>query len=221
MACRYKELHYRLDDVEKLRLYAQSTTSKPHALEESLDKAKSWSKNWEQKAKEGSEKMKSVEEERDRAKEKAQVTRLAVVAVGNAKAWAEEDRARVQGTLAASEEAKCKAESKTARLEVERTSLLLQIRAVKDEVCFLQSQAVKNKEAMEEDYQKALEEIFSYGYGCCVFKHNICGDHPEVPKGVPDSSILLPLEFFADPRCPLVLAAIEDTTTEGHLSEVA
>ena len=35
---------------------------------------------------------------------------------------------------------------------------------------------------------KALEVIFTYGYGCCVFKHNICGDHPEVPEGMPDST---------------------------------
>ena len=38
-----------------------------------------------------------------------------------------------------------------------------------------------------EEYHKALEVIFAYGYGNCVFKHNICGDGPEVPKGMPDS----------------------------------
>ena len=50
------------------------------------------------------------------------------------------------------EEAKCKAEAKTDILDVERTSLLLEIRATKDDVCSLQSQAGKDKEAMEEDY---------------------------------------------------------------------
>ena len=52
----------------------------------------------------------------------------------------------------------------------------------------LHSWAGKDKEAKEEDYKKALELIFAYGYGCCVFKHNICGDNPEVPNGMPDSS---------------------------------
>ena len=56
----------------------------------------------------------------------------------------------------------------------------------------LQSQAGNDKEAMEEEYQKALEVIFAYGFGCCVFKHNICGDHPKVPKGMLDSANLLP-----------------------------
>ena len=81
-----------------------------------------------------------------------------------------------------------KAEAETARLVVERTSLLLELRATKDEVSSLHSQAGRDKEAMEEEYQKDLEVIFSYGYGCCVFKHNICGDRLEVPNGMPTSS---------------------------------
>ena len=53
-------------------------------------------------------------------------------------------------------------------------SLLLEIGAEKDEVCSLQSQVGKDKESMEEDYQKAREVIFSYGYEYCEFQHNIC-----------------------------------------------
>ena len=60
--------------------------------------------------------------ERDRAKEEAQVARLAVVVAGDAKALMEE--------------AKHKAEVKSARLEVEQTSLLVEIGVVKDEVRF-------------------------------------------------------------------------------------
>ena len=75
-------------------------------------------------------------------------------------------------------------------MEVERASLLLELEATKDEVSSLHSQASRDKEAMEEEYQKALEVIFAYGYRCCVFKHNICGDHPEVPNGIPDSVAL-------------------------------
>ena len=74
---------------------------------------------------------------------------------------------------------------------------------------------------MKEDYQKALELIFAYGDGCCMFKHNICGDQPEVPNGMPDSSDLLPPEFFMNPRCPPALATIEATTIEVDQSEAA
>ena len=72
---------------------------------------------------------------------------------------------------------------------------------------------------MEEDYQKALEVIFTYGYRCCMFKHNICGSQPEVPDGMPDSSDPLPPKYFANPRCPLVLVVTEATTTEVDLTE--
>ena len=57
---------------------------------------------------------------------------------------------------------------------------------------------------MEEENQKVLEVIFSYGYGCCVFKHNICGDHAEVPEGMPDSVDPLPPKFFVNLSCPHV-----------------
>ena len=66
--------------------------------------------------------------------------------------------------------------AKVSCLEVEWTSLMLDIRVAKDEVSSLQYQVGKDKEAMEKDYQKALEVIFTYGYKCCSFKHNIYGD---------------------------------------------
>ena len=86
MAHHHRELHYRLYNVEKLRLYAQSATIEHRALQESLDKAKSLSKHWDQEAKEGKEKMKGAKEERDKAKEKTSVARLATVAIGDTKA---------------------------------------------------------------------------------------------------------------------------------------
>ena len=105
-------------------------------------------------------------------------------------------------------------------MEVERISLLLEIGgAVKDKVSSLQSQAGKDKAAMEEDYQKALELIFAYGYGCCMFKHNICSDQLEVPDGMPDSSDPLPPKFFMYPKFSLVPAATKATTAEVDQSE--
>ena len=101
------------------------------------------------------------------------MARLATSMAGNARARADEDLARVQKALAAVEEGRHKVEAVTACLEVEVTSLLLELEATKDEVSSLYSQGGRNKEAMEEEYEKALEVIFTYGYGCCVFKHNI------------------------------------------------
>ena len=88
------------------------------------------------------------------------------------------------------------AKQKAKRLEVELTSLLLELRETKDEVSSLHYQEGMNKDAMEEEYQKTLEVIFAYGNECCVFKHNIYGDHPEVLDGMPDSADPLPPEFY-------------------------
>ena len=63
------------------------------------------------------------------------------------------------------EEARRKVEFKVAQLEVDQTSLLLELGATKNEVFYLQSQVGKDKEAMEEEYQKALEVILPMGTG--------------------------------------------------------
>ena len=104
-------------------------------------------------------------------------------------------------------------------MEVERISLLLELGVTKDKVSSLHSQVGKDKEAMEEEYQKALKVIFYYRYGCCVFKHNICRDHSKVSDGMPDSTDPLPAKFFINPRCPLFQAAAKATTTEAPPSE--
>ena len=46
MARQHKEFQSRLDDAEKLRLYAQSAISKHQALDASLAKAESQLKHW-------------------------------------------------------------------------------------------------------------------------------------------------------------------------------
>ena len=62
---------------------------------------------------------------------------MVAVAVGDAKVRAKEELARVRVSLAGL------AEVEATRLEVERTSLMLDIGAAKDEVSSLQSQAGK------------------------------------------------------------------------------
>ena len=183
-----------------------------------LAKAKFRSKHWKREVKAGAEKVARAERERDEAKEEAQVAWLAAIATGDSKARAEDDLTRVQEALSIAEEARRKAEAETSRPEVERTSLLLELRAAKDEVSSLHSQASKDKEAVEEDYQKTMELIFAYGYECCVFKYNICGDQPEVPDGMHDSSNPLPSEFFTNPKCPPASATTEVMAVEAEQS---
>ena len=154
-------------------------------------------------------------------KHKAKVAHLATSAAGDAKERAEEDLSRVQEALAATEEGRCKAEAGNARLEVEWTSFLLKLGATKDEVSSFHSQVGRDKEAIKEEYHKALKVIFANGYRCCVFKHNICGDYPEVLDGMPDSADPLLPNFFVNPGCPPVQVAVEAIATKAPLSETA
>ena len=96
-------------------------------------------------------KIEWAEKERDEAKQEAKVTRLTAVAAGDAKARAEDDLTRALNALEATEEDEHRLEAEIACLVVERTSLLLELEASKDEVPSFHYQAGKDKEAMEED----------------------------------------------------------------------
>ena len=54
---------------------------------------------------------------------------------------------------------------------------------------------------------------------CCMFKHNIYESQSEVPDGMPNSSNPLPMEFFANPRCPPVLTVTKAATAKVDLIE--
>ena len=97
---------------------------------------------------------------RDEAKHEAKVAHLATTTIGDAEARVEDDLANALDALASTEEDHRRSKAEIACLAVKQTSLLLELEATKDEVSSLHS----------------LEQIFSYGYECCVFKHNICGD---------------------------------------------
>ena len=68
---------------------------------------------------------------------------MAAFGEGDAKAQVEDDLARAQATLVidnkATHKIKAEAKAEAALLEVERTSLMLKIKATKDEVSSLQS----------------------------------------------------------------------------------
>ena len=54
-----------------------------------------------------------------------------------------------------------------------------------------------------------------------MFKHNIYGDQPEVPDGMPDSSDPRPLKFFVNLRCLLAPTTIEAIASEAEQSKMA
>ena len=135
----------------------------------------------------------------------------------------ESELARVQRALAASEdtrqkvdseldgaqqalatfgEAWRKAEEEVSLLTDERVSLLVELKASKDELSAFRAKASKEKKALEKEFDISFEVIFNYGYGCYAFAHNICGSKPRIPARMLDTSRSLPPEFFYQSSMP-------------------
>ena len=153
MALQQREFLSWLDDVERLRLYSQFFISKNQALGASLAKAESKLQHWKQEAKAGVEKIERVEKEKDKTKQEAKVARLVA---SEGKARAKDELIRVRDALVVTDVDRRGLEVEVSCLSVEQTSLLLELEASRDEVSTLHSQVGKDKEAMVEDYQKAL-----------------------------------------------------------------
>ena len=99
-------------------------------------------------------------------------------------------------------EACTKAEEINSRLTDERLSLILELGTLKDDFAALREKAIADREVMEVEFDVSGDTLFNYGYGCCVFTHNIGRSKPQIPDGMPDPSAPLTPEFFANPRCP-------------------
>ena len=144
IAFQHREFQSRLDDAEKLRLYAQSAASHHQTLNASLTKAKSSSKHWEREAKDIAENVTRTKKERDDAKQEARAAQLVATTAGDAKARVEVDITKALNSLAATKEGgrRSKAEitylkAEFAHVEAERALLLLELEASKGEVSSL------------------------------------------------------------------------------------
>ena len=120
--------------------------------------------------------------------------------------------------MALAGEACRKAEDESGRLADKRLSLVMELGAVKDEFAAFREKAAADRETREAEFDSSGYALFNYNYGCCVFMHNICGSRPHIPDGMPDPSVLLTPEFFANPRCPpsVLLAAAAPKLVEEH-----
>ena len=124
-------------------------------------------------------------------------------------AVAESDRLRVESERGASREAlsmvgeACtRAEEENSRLTDERLALIMEHTTIKDDFAAFREKVVVDREAMEANFDASGDTLFNYGYGYCVFTHNICGSKPQIPDGMSDPSVPLTPEFFANPRWP-------------------
>ena len=189
----------------------------------SLKKAELACRLLELEAREFVERAAKAEAERDTARHKAAMAKLATEGAFNTREHIESELAQVQNALALAEEARrrakqehgatqealatareaCKkAEEENDHLANEKLALVIELGALKDEFFAFRDKATADREAIEAEFNSSGDTIFNYGYSCCAFTYNICGSKPQIPDGMPNPSVPLTVEFFVNPCCP-------------------
>ena len=151
------------------------------------------------------------------------MSKLATEGTVNTQAQIESELARVQRALALAEEARRKAEfehgaamealvaageackkveEENGHLADEKLALVIEHGAINDDFAAFREKATVDREKMEAEFDLSDDTLFNYGYGCCDFTYNICGSKPQILDGMPNPSVPLTEEFFANPRCP-------------------
>ena len=120
----------------------------------------------------------------------------------DARQRAESEHGATREALGLAGEAYRKAEEENSRLADERLSSVMELGTMKDDFAAFRQKAAADRETMEAELDSSGDTLFNYGYGCCVFTHNICGSKPQILDGMPNPSVPHTLEFFANPRCP-------------------
>ena len=223
MALQYHEFELKIRDAKRLRLYVQAGMAEWEMQSASLKKAELACRRLELEAKESAERAALAEAERDTTCHEAAMAKLATEEAVNARAQIESELARVQRALALAEDAHQRAESEhgaarealdlvgeacrkaeeeSDHLTDERLALIMELGTIKDEFAAFWEKAAVDRETMDAEFDSNGDALFNYGYGCCLFTHNICGSKPQIPDGMPDPSVPLTSEFFANPRCP-------------------
>ena len=229
MALHHHKFELRLRDTERLRLYVQAGMAEREMQSASLKKAELACRRLELEARESAERAAQAEAERDEACHEAAMAKLVTEGVVNTRAQIESELARVQRALALAKEARQRAESEhgaarealavtgeackkaeeeNGRLADKKLALVMELRTVKDEFAAFREKAVVDRETMEAEFDSSGDALFNYGYGCCIFTHNIYGSKPQIPDGMPDPSVPLTPEFFANPRCPPSVSSV-------------
>ena len=216
MALQHHEFELRLMDAERLRLFVQAGMAEWEMHSASLKKSELACRRLELEAREFAERPARAEAERDSARHEAVMAKLVTEGAVNTRAQMESVLARVQSALVLAEEARRraefehgaarealkKAEEENDYLADEKVALVIELGALKDDFAAFRDKAAADKEAIEAEFDSSGYTLFNYGYGCCAFTYNICGRKPQIPNRMPNPSVPLTVEFFANPRCP-------------------
>ena len=95
----------------------------------------------------------------------------------------------------------------------------MELETIKDDFTAFQEKAIADRETMEAEFDASGDMLFKYGYGYCVFTHNICESKSQIPDRMSDPSVPLTPEFFANPRCPPSISSAAPTPDPAVVSK--
>ena len=225
MALQHHEFELRLREVERLRLFDQAGMAEREMHNALLKKSELACRRSELEARESAERAARAEAERDTVRHEAAMAKLATEGAVNTRAQIESELPRVQSALVLTEEARWraefeheatqealkKAEEENDLLADEKVALIIELGVLKDDFAAFRDKAAVDREAIEAEFDSSGDTLFNYGYDCCAFTYNICGSKPQIPDGMPNPSVPLTAEFFANPRCPPGPSAVAST----------
>ena len=96
-------------------------------------------------------------------------------------------------------ESKCKdVEQENNQLKKELEELRATFNAQKKELEELRAGFAAKKNELEEDYHKQVDDMFFFGYQCCIRKNDITHDIPSYPSNDEDVAINYPAQGDKD-----------------------
>ena len=216
MALQHHEFDLWLMDAEQLRLFIQAGMAEREIHNASLKKSERACCRLKLEARESAERAARAEVERDMACHEAAMAKLETEGVVNTRVQMESELARVQSALVLAEEARRTAEfehgatrealkkvdEENGHLADEKVALVIELGALKDDFSAFRGKVAADREAIEVEFDSSGDTLFNYGYDCYAFMYNICGSKPQISDGMPNPSVPLTAEFFANPRCP-------------------
>ncbi|RVW51168.1 hypothetical protein CK203_078077 [Vitis vinifera] len=116
---------------------------------------------------------------------------------------------RAEASLSAAREDNEALQVRQLRTEVsiekkQREDLQLRLSAQKEE---LEGEFAMEREELEADYQKQVDEMYFFGYHCCMKKHGIKWDVPSIPPGEEEKLRGKPAQLSG---CPLLIVCHPD-----------
>ena len=121
--------------------------------------------------------------------------------------------------MAVAKEACRKAEEENNRLADERLALVMELETIKDDFVAFREKAVADRETRKVEFDASSDTLFNYGYGYCVFTHNICGSKPQILDGMTDPSVPLTPELISNPRCPPSISSAAPASDPAAVSK--